>query len=228
MLGGNYIGQAYLAQGYAGSTVTNGTGALSGSFSASASGSAYLPASGSLTQVRSQQAPLVLLRSTPPDRSQLHSLLLLLAQHFFHQPEVLAVHSAQAELGLLLFMATAHSQVVSLRQVQGLLLSLVLDNLLQPSMVRQLEPLSSQPLVHCHHHSRLRELQAHSFLAQARYREPSQVMQLVAQLFTQPETSVVHSPPARLELPSCLRAVQALTHSRQVELARPSFLPTAH
>ena len=49
MLGGNYIGQAYLAQGYAGSTVTNGTGALSGSFSASATGSAYLPASGSLT-----------------------------------------------------------------------------------------------------------------------------------------------------------------------------------
>ena len=49
MLGGNYIGQAYLAQGYAGSTVTNGTGSVSGSFSASATGSAYLPASGSLT-----------------------------------------------------------------------------------------------------------------------------------------------------------------------------------
>ena len=49
MLGGNYIGQAYLAQGYAGSTVTYGTGAVSGSFSASATGSAFLPANGSVS-----------------------------------------------------------------------------------------------------------------------------------------------------------------------------------
>ena len=41
MLGGNYIGQAYLAQGYAGSTVTNGTGRVSASFSASATGISF-------------------------------------------------------------------------------------------------------------------------------------------------------------------------------------------
>jgi len=56
MLGGNYIGQAYLAQGYAGSTITYGTGAVSGSFSASATGSVFLPGTGNVSGTFSASA----------------------------------------------------------------------------------------------------------------------------------------------------------------------------